>query len=143
MIIWGLNPAETMRSVIDNGFYRVQHDAERQLVIMQRSRQSLAPAGLQLMQMEVMAALRPVRGQRLLIDVRLGPGNNDPSLEQHIQHFRRQLAELFPVSATLVATAVGRLQIMRMGRERRDGGIQVFLDEAEAIAYLMTQELLR
>jgi len=130
-----------MQPVLDNGFYLVMHDAVRRLVVLQRSRQALSPAELGSMLAIVVSALGPLRGQRLLIDVRLGPGNNNPLLEQPIQQFRRQLAELFPTSATLAATAVGRLQIMRMSRERKDGGIHVFLDEAEAIAHLMAQKL--
>lgn len=130
-----------MQIVFDNGFYLIQHDATRQLVFMRRSRQALSPVKLSVMLAELISALRPLRGQRLLIDVRLGPGNNDPTLEQQIQQFRRQLTELFAISATLVATAVGRLQLTRMSRERNDTAIRIFNEESAAIAHLMAQEI--
>lgn len=127
-----------MQSVFVNDLYQIEHDAERQLVIIRRSAVARSAANWELV-LATLSALRPLRGQRLLIDVRRAPGNNDPTLEQSIQNFRRQLSALFPISASLAATAVGRLQLVRMSRERSESGSRVFLDESEAIAYLMSQ----
>lgn len=130
-----------MQSVFTNDFYQLTHDAARKLVVMRRTSQSLTAKGGADAQREVVSALRLLRGQRLLVDVRLAPGNNEPVTEKAVQEFRRQLAELFPVTATIVATAVGRLQLGRLGRERGDANVRIFFDEAEAIAFLMSHPL--
>ena len=127
-----------MQSIFANELYGIEHDADRQLVIIRRSAMARSSANWDLV-LAALDVLRPLRGQRLLIDVRRAPGNNDPTLEQAIHKFRRQLSELFPITASLAATAVGRLQLVRMSRERSESGSRVFLDESEAIAYLMAQ----
>jgi hypothetical protein len=71
----------------------------------------------------------------LLIDVRSAPPRNDAAFETEILEALRLLAAQFPVRATLVKTAVGRLQTQRLARTRDDAA-QVFTDEAEALAYL-------
>lgn len=128
-----------MRQVFDSGIYKIEHDPARRLVVIRRSSVSLASVDIDTHLPMVTAALRPLRGQRLLIDVRMAPGNNNPAFEQRIQEFRHKLAELFPVRASLVATATGRLQLSRMSRERGEPQHDVFLDENEAILYLMAQ----
>lgn len=130
-----------MQQIFDSGLYKIEHDAARKLVIMHRTTLSMLSVDLDSHLPMVLAALRPLRGQRLLIDVRLAPGNNNPAFEQRVQQFRRQLAELFPVLATLVATAVGRLQLGRMSRERGEAHSDIFLDETEAIEHLMSRAL--
>lgn len=128
-----------MQPLLDNDLYLIQYDAARQLIIMRRSSIGLTATNGPKILPGILATLRPLRGQRLLIDVRQAPGNNDASIEQLVQELRRHLSELFPSSATLAATAVGRLQITRLSRERKDPGTQVFLSESEAIQYLMAQ----
>jgi hypothetical protein len=136
----------TNKILLESDFFRVEHDPTRKLVIMRRSARSMSPrdhaSALELDEAidELIAALRPVRGQRFLVDVRRAPGNNDPTVEQRVQRFRRRLFELFPVSATIVATATGRLQLLRMARERGEAS-GVFLDEEEAIQSLLGRPL--
>jgi hypothetical protein len=130
-----------MQSVFANDYYEIEQDAPRKLVVMRRTSLGVPPAAGASILQDILSVLRPLRGQRLLIDVRRAPGNNDPTVEQRIQQFRRQLSELFPVSANLVATAVGRLQLSRLGRERGDLVSSIFFDEAEAIAHLMARPL--
>lgn len=127
-----------MQLVYESALYRITYDPARRLIRMQRSRVALTPVEAERQLGAIIAVLRPLRGQRMLADVRLAPGNNSPEFEQRVQSFRLQLVELFPTSATLVATAAGRLQIGRMNRERGDTGNSVFLDETEAVAYLMS-----
>ena len=71
----------------------------------------------------------------LLIDVQNAPPRNDDAFEAEVLEALRLLAEQFPVRATLVRTAVGRLQTQRLARTR-DDSFQVFSNEAEALAYL-------
>ncbi len=136
----------TNKILLESDSFRVEHDPTRKLVIMRRSARSMSPrddaSALELDEAidELIAVLRPVRGQRFLVDVRRAPGNNDPTVEQRVQRFRRRLFELFPVSATIVATATGRLQLLRMARERGEAS-GVFLDEEEAIQSLLGRPL--
>jgi len=74
----------------------------------------------------------------LLIDVRSAPPRNDPAFETEILEALRLLAAQFPRRATLVQTAVGRLQTQRLARTR-DDTVQVFTNEAEALAHLVSR----
>jgi hypothetical protein len=133
-----------MQSLFANATHKIEYDAARKLVFLRRTAVGLLAVDRNAVLAEAIAALRPLRAQRLLIDLRLAPGNNDPALEQTANHFRRQLSELLPISATVVATAVGRLQISRLSRERGDPGnpkSSIFFNEAEAIAYLMSHPI--
>jgi hypothetical protein len=137
--------ADSMKLVSENAIHQVLYEKERQLVLLRRSSRGLSESQVERDRLfsEIVVALRPLRNQRLLIDVRQAPGNNDPQIEVSIHRFRSDLNELFPITAVLVATAVGRLQISRMNRERKDlGGTgNIFMDEAEALAYLMSRSL--
>lgn len=135
-----------MTVLLSNDFFRVEQDPARKLVIVRRSSRSVASTDADAefdrdsAIDQLIACVTKLRGQRLLMDVRKAPGNNNPVVEKRVQQFRRQLSELFPVSATLVATATGRLQLQRMARERGDPS-GVFLDEEEAIASLLARPL--
>jgi hypothetical protein len=130
-----------MQLVFESPTYRIEHDPARRIVVLHRTRVSLSREQLDKDLADVIAVLRPLRGQRLLVDVRLAPGNNDPVFEQKIHLFRRELAALFPILGTLVATATGRLQIARMNKERGDRSNSVFTDEEDAIGFLMAHSL--
>ena len=73
----------------------------------------------------------------LLTDVRAAPGRNDSEFEQALGELRHQLFDGFKKQATLVRTAVGRLQVERLARERRTDSAHVFESEEEALAYLL------
>jgi hypothetical protein len=132
-----------MQPVFENALYKIEHDVGRKCVLLHRTATGLSEVDRDLLMAEVVAALRPLRGLRLLIDIRWAPGNNDPAIERSIQRFRRDVGALFPVVATLVASAVGRLQLNRLSRERSDAGNvgTIFLSEEEAMAYLMSRPL--
>lgn len=130
-----------VKLLLENDLFRVEHDAARKLVVARRRALPLDQAFTDETMAQVLAVLRPLRGQRLLTDLRAAPGNNNPGHEAKAQLLRRQFGELFQVRATLVASAVGRLQVLRMARERGETQHAAFLDEAEAIAFLMAQPL--
>lgn len=73
----------------------------------------------------------------LLTDVRAAPGRNDAEFEQALGTLRHQLFDGFKKQATLVRTAVGRLQVERLAREHRTASAQAFESEEEAVAYLL------
>ena len=74
----------------------------------------------------------------ILIDVRDAPPRNDDAFEAEIVESLRLLAAQFPTRATLVRTAVGKLQTQRLARTR-EGEVRVFTDEAEALAHVTTR----
>ena len=71
----------------------------------------------------------------MLVDVRDAPPRNDAAFEAEVLESLRLLAAQFPKRATLVRTAVGKLQTQRLARAREDD-VRVFTDEAEARAFL-------
>jgi hypothetical protein len=82
------------------------------------------------------AVLPVVAGLKLLIDVRLAPPRNDAAFEVHINRLIGDVWSRFGKIATLVRTAVGRLQSVRLAHERGVAQPHVFEDEQEALAYL-------
>ena len=76
---------------------------------------------------------------RLLLDTRLGPMRNDEAFEKAMKPYRTGFTARFARTATLVKTAVGKLQIARLAREEHREP-HAFDDEAEAIAYLVGAE---
>lgn len=130
-----------MKWVYENDLFRVEHDAEHKIVIVRRRALPLDLAMTDATLQQILIVLRPLRGQRLLTDLRATVGNNSSGHEAKAQILRRHIGELFPVRATLVGSAVGRLQVLRMARERGEPNHAAFLDEAEAITYLKTQPL--
>jgi hypothetical protein len=82
---------------------------------------------------EVIQLLAP--GMKLLIDVRLAPPRNDAAFESKANGAIDAFVAKFVKHATLVRTAVGRLQTVRLAQER-GAEPHVFDDEAAALAYL-------
>jgi hypothetical protein len=72
---------------------------------------------------------------KLLIDVRLAPPRNDAGFESKANGALETFLRLFGKHATLVRTAVGKLQTARLARERGTEA-RAFDDEAQALAYL-------
>lgn len=76
-----------------------------------------------------------LRGTKLLIDLRLAPPRNDPVFEARTRNALDGLTKRFVRIATLVRTAVGKLQSARLAKER-GAESHVFDDEDAALAYL-------
>ena len=72
-----------------------------------------------------------------LLDLRRVAGNNASRYEAAIRPYLARLRANFSVTARVVQTATGRLQVQRMARERGDDPGCVFLDEEEALNFLM------
>ena len=73
---------------------------------------------------------------RLLLDMRRAPPRNDDAFEAKARPALEQVLKRFTRNATLVRTAVGKLQSMRIASER-GAKPHVFDDEQAALAYLM------
>ena len=82
------------------------------------------------------ALLIPRHGLKLLLDVREAPARNDEAFEQEITRALQAFMPRFAGPAVLVKSAVGRLQTLRLARERGDSPPPIFGDEEEALQYL-------
>jgi len=84
------------------------------------------------------AALRQAGLKRVLLDLRKGPpGRNDETFETEGAPWRIQLAKECERVAVLVRSVAGKMQAQRLSRtEKRGGNANVFMSEAEALAYL-------
>lgn len=83
------------------------------------------------------AAVRSAGVRRILLDLRGGPpGRNDAPFEEASGVWRKQLAGGADRVAILMRTVAGKLQSQRLARGEGRTPDNVFLDEAEALAYL-------
>ena len=73
----------------------------------------------------------------LLLDWRLAPLSTDPHLHRFLVRSTDVFAARFARSAVLVATPLGKLQSVRVGRAHSTAAPVVFHDEARALEYLV------
>lgn len=71
-----------------------------------------------------------------LLDSRLAPMVMDREMEKRVNEVGARLVLGFARTAVLVETATGKLQAARMTREK--GRAPVFVDEVEALSYLLS-----
>jgi hypothetical protein len=76
--------------------------------------------------------LTPYFGGRALLDLRLGPGRNDPEFEAATKALRVEILRRFERVAIVVRSAVGVLHVKRLSQ----GEGEIFLDEDEALRHL-------
>lgn len=72
------------------------------------------------------------RRYRLLVDARVGPSRNDPTFEAALGQHRGKLLFGFQRNAALMATATGRLQVMRYAKS---DGRKVFVTDSAQAAF--------
>jgi hypothetical protein len=72
------------------------------------------------------------RRYRLLVDARVGPSRNDPTFEAALAQHRGKLLFGFERNAALMATATGRLQVLRYAKA---DGRKVFVTDSAAAAF--------
>lgn len=125
-----------LETVFDTSLLLVRFLPSRKLLWVMRSPQ---PAESR----EMLQALRQAQPiidrlspQLMLLDLREGPGRNDASFEAAMLPAIGNLLSRFARSAMLVKTAVGRLQLQRLGRETAMP-MSVFHDEQEALRFLL------
>jgi hypothetical protein len=111
-------------------------DAKRGLVRYERTERPYGAEDIERSYAGVAEAVSRVPpGMKLLIDVRRAPPRNDAAFEARANGALDQLVKRFTRHATLVRTAVGKLQSVRLASER--GAVpHVFENEAEALTYL-------
>jgi hypothetical protein len=124
------------RDIHRNDHYRVDFDDETRLIRMTRSAVPQSVAMLDAITSEMVQVLGPLRPARVLIDMRLAPGNNTPEFEQAAVVATRRLLNGFSAVAVLIQTAIGKLHFQRLNRGSQ-WQLQVFSDEAEALRFLV------
>ncbi len=86
---------------------------------------------------ELAVAVRGAGLRLILLDLRKGPpGRNDEAFEHASAAWRKQLAAGCERAAVLVRTVAGKLQSQRLARDEGRTPTNVFMDEAEALAFL-------
>lgn len=131
------------QTIVHNEHFRLTVDDPEGIVRYTRSALPYASAGVASEQLRaVVDGTRRLARHRyaLLIDVRDAPGRNDADFEGALGELRHDLFDGFRKQATLVRTAVGRLQAERLARELRTGTSRVFESEPEALAFLLAPD---
>jgi hypothetical protein len=130
-----------VRVLCETPHFRLTVDRQRALVHWARSSVPIATLAQyeDMARKTVLALLALDRSKHsILIDVRQSPLRNDPSFDEAMLRFRRDIHRGFARTAVLVRTRAGVLQISRHAKERPDDvpEFRTFMDEAEAIAFL-------
>lgn len=109
-----------MRVVGEDEFIRIESDDSRRVVIARRSARPATgrPDLLYQKAIELLDEDEEPRGEwGLIIDVREAVGRNDADFEQALRPLRQLARARFARVVILVRSAVGQLQIERLGRE--------------------------
>lgn len=128
-----------MGEVFRSGQFVVTREASGRLIRLARTEEPVDDAGL----CEVLAFFEryfpPLMRPEFvfLLDSRRAPMVMDRELEKRVNEVGARLVAGFSRTAVLVATATGKLQAARMTREK--GRAPVFVDETEALSYLLAE----
>ena len=134
--------------VHESDYYRVERLGEHEVLRLTRKAKPF------ITKEDVERACRPLqlvltrvgRGRlQLLIDSRKVVGRNDPASEANFLYHRCEMVKGFARCAILVATPTGKLHAQRLLSEdgTASSSVKVFLDEAEALAFLVHPHLKR
>jgi hypothetical protein len=124
----------------DDDFFTMTWDPARSLArFVRKGRRFADLAEAEQVYRALLASRARIPGPRILVlvDQREAIGNNDPRYEQLVSKMVPALTTGVTRVAYVVRSAIGKLQIDRMRRDRSvavEGN--VFQDEAEALAYL-------
>jgi hypothetical protein len=120
-----------------NQFYRIDHDATRNLVRLSRTAVPF-PSLAETKQAydDLSPQLQKFAGARLLLDFSGGPpGRNDDAFEQLAAPARTALERVFSRVAVLIRSRAGELQVRRLAKQEGRTP-NVFSDEAAALEWL-------
>ena len=122
--------------VFENALLQARFLASRRLLWVTRSPQPTESGSMLQTLRQAQPIIERLGAQLMLLDLREGPGRNDASFEAAMLPAIGSLLSRFARSAMLVKTAVGRLQLQRLGRETSIS-LTVFQDEQEALRFLL------
>jgi len=122
--------------VFENSLLQARFLASRRLLWVTRSPQPTDSGSMLQTLRQAQPIIDRLGAQLMLLDLREGPGRNDSSFEAAMLPAIGNMLSRFARSAMLVKTAVGRLQLQRLGRET-SMPLSVFHDEQEALRFLL------
>ena len=125
-----------LETVFDTPLLLVRFLPSRKLLWVMRSPQPAESREMLQTLRQAQPIIDRLGAQLMLLDLREGPGRNDASFEAAMLPAIGNLLSRFARSAMLVKTAVGRLQLQRLGRETAMP-MSVFHDEQEALRFLL------
>lgn len=104
--------------VAANRYWLLEWDEQREVAWLRRSAEPLLGlADLVAENERILAALRGVTCRGVVVDTRQAPLRNDPEFEHAMRGMRHEICRRYGRVAVLLATAVGVLQVARLGRE--------------------------
>ena len=124
--------------LVTNSYFRLTFEGDRLLVRFVRTRQPFPSLDAIDQAFEPACDALDRQGRNrctAFADLRDAPLNNDPLFEQVMGRWRQRMFKGFARVAFLVRTVSGSLQVKRHVREDGVDGMQVFMDEATALAY--------
>jgi hypothetical protein len=129
-----------MRSEVATPLFNLSYDEQRNLWRLVRTNVRASaedlPAALAPIH-EALSKVEPLR-VRLLIDIRSAPFLNDPSFEVAMDRQMRRIIAGFQRAAVLVKTSTGALQVNRITRQEHQDELQIFREESDAVAFLLS-----
>jgi hypothetical protein len=126
-----------MRTLFDSPHFTAEYDPQNDVIFIRRHATPYASlADIPPVFDALIQALRPHAKTSAISDLREARGNNNPDWEAVVRPQVQRLYGLFPVLAVLVQTAAGKLHTQRLARERGGSGDNVFIHEADALAYV-------
>lgn len=126
-----------MQSLYETEYLTIEYEPERDLLFLRRTAIPMpGPAELPALFTGMLNELADYAGKPLLMDLRLGRGNNSPDFERTMKEQTMRVRAVFTNVAMLVRTTAGFLHVQRMARERGERAPRIFVDEVEALASL-------
>ena len=122
-----------MKTLLLNNYWVMEEDETKKVVILKRTALVFAStADVVRSNDAVIAQIRPAHSQYgIVVDMRQAPLRNDPAFENAMGRLRNELTSRYARLALLLETAVGVLQVNRIGREE---GNRTFATRSEAAA---------
>ncbi|HYQ17778.1 MAG TPA: hypothetical protein VEQ58_18520, partial [Polyangiaceae bacterium] len=129
---------ERPQVLVANRYWLVEWDERRGIAFFRRSAEPVLDLAELVRENERgLAALRAVAGCRgVVVDTRQAPPRNDPEFETAMRGMRHELCRNYGRVAVVIVTAVGVLQVVRLGRED-DATTLVTQSEDAAIQFAM------
>lgn len=126
-----------MGTLYETEHLTIEYDQTRDMLYLRRTAIPMpGPEQLPALFAGILFALAGHVGKPLLMDLRLGRGNNSTDFERAMKEQTARVRAVFTNTVMLVRTTAGLLHVQRMARERGERAPRIFVDEAEALASL-------
>ena len=131
-------PSEEFTIIAENDLWTVEEYAESKYVYVRRSpHQNFSIAELKAANQQLIEAIKHDHQTfGVVVDMRQATGRNDAEFESAMRDMRQALYDGFGRVAVLIASAIGQLQVSRIGRSEHE---QTFItqDESAAVRFAM------